>query len=165
VLSASDGGGAIFQGTYGSLVVNNSTIAGNQLGNSGHGGGLDLTNGATILYDTIVAGNLRDSAGDDVYGLLDTVDSLHNLIGDGTGTFLVDGYNGNQVGTHDDPIDPLLGPLQDNGGPTWTMALLSGSPALAAGDIDGVPATDQRGFPRVVDGQVDIGAYEVQPPP
>ena len=51
----------------------------------------------------------------------------------GTHTVTTDA-NGNFIGTSTDPIDPLLGPLQDNGGPTFTHALLAGSPALDAGD-------------------------------
>jgi len=65
-------------------------------------------------------------------------------------------------------MDPQLGPLQDNGGPTPTHALLPGSPAIDAGGSDcPPPATDQRGFPRPVDGNddgvatCDIGAYEL----
>jgi hypothetical protein len=64
--------------------------------------------------------------------------------------------------------DPLLGPLQDNGGPTLTHALLPGSPAIDAGDNGNAPATDQRGLPRIMDGDgngsflADIGAYELQ---
>jgi hypothetical protein len=65
-------------------------------------------------------------------------------------------------------LDPLLGPLDDNGGPTSTRALLSGSPATDAGDdqvcaappVDGV---DQRGYPRQYHPHCDIGAFEVQP--
>ena len=60
-----------------------------------------------------------------------------------------------------------MGPLADNGGPTMTMALLAGSPAIDHGSnslavgADGKPlATDQRGFVRIVNGTVDIGAYE-----
>ena len=61
-------------------------------------------------------------------------------------------------------IDPLLGPLADNGGPTLTMALLPGSPAIDAGDNTDAPEWDQRGpgLPRIVDGTIDIGAFEVQ---
>ena len=57
--------------------------------------------------------------------------------------------------------EPMLGPLQDNGGPTWTMALLPGSPAIGAGSatIAGVTTTDQRGVPRPSN-RIDIGAYE-----
>ncbi len=56
--------------------------------------------------------------------------------------------------------DPKLGPLADNGGPTLTMALLPGSPAIDAGDSFLAPATDQRGYPRCVGLATDIGAFE-----
>jgi VCBS repeat-containing protein len=64
-------------------------------------------------------------------------------------------------------LDPKLGPLQDNGGPTWTHAVLPGSPAIDAGTNDIAPPTDQRGFARIFDGNrdgfpvIDIGAFEV----
>ena len=72
------------------------------------------------------------------------------------------------MGTSVNPIDPKLGPLENNGGPTKTHALLAGSPAIDQGDNTGVPATDQRGFgfARKKDGNgdgsliVDIGAFE-----
>ena len=75
------------------------------------------------------------------------------------------GSNGNLIGTAAAPINPMLGPLQNNGGPTKTMALLPGSPAINAGDNSLIPAgvtTDQRGtgYARIDDGTVDIGAYE-----
>jgi hypothetical protein len=63
----------------------------------------------------------------------------------------------------------MLGPLQDNGGPTFTHALLVGSPAIDMGDPNFIPPPnyDQRGpgFDRVVNGRIDIGAFEVQPTP
>jgi hypothetical protein len=61
--------------------------------------------------------------------------------------------------------DPLLGPLQNNGGPTPTMAPATGSPVIDTGG--GCPPTDQRGLPRPDSGETacDIGAYEVQDPP
>jgi hypothetical protein len=62
------------------------------------------------------------------------------------------------VGTAANPIDPLVGPLQDNGGPTQTMALLAGSPALNAGDPAQLGTPDQRGVVRT--GGVNIGAYQ-----
>jgi len=87
----------------------------------------------------------------------------HNLIGASAGgDGFVNGVNGDQVGTLAVPIDAHLGPLQNNGGPTLTHALLTGSPAINAGDNTGAPATDQRGFPRIVGGIIDIGAYELQ---
>jgi hypothetical protein len=56
--------------------------------------------------------------------------------------------------------DPKLGPLADNGGPTLTMALLPGSPAIDAGNTSLAPPTDQRGFPRPAGLAADIGAFE-----
>ena len=80
----------------------------------------------------------------------------------------MNGANGDQVGTTASPIDALLGPLQDNGGPTLTMALLPGSPALGTGactDAQGAPLpVDQRGFPRPQVTGCDIGAFENQAP-
>jgi hypothetical protein len=70
---------------------------------------------------------------------------------------------GNQFG-----VNPLLGPLQFNGGPTQTLALLPGSPALGAGtDFSlqgGIPNTDQRGLPRPGPNGFDLGAFQTQPP-
>jgi len=68
---------------------------------------------------------------------------------------------GDQINT-----DPMLGALQDNGGPTFTHALLPGSPAINAGDPTFTPPPfyDQRGpgFRRVRNGRIDIGSFEVQ---
>jgi hypothetical protein len=61
--------------------------------------------------------------------------------------------------------DPLLGPLQDNGGPTFTCALQVGSRAVDAGDNNGAPATDQRGVTRPQGLYVDIGAFELEQTP
>ena len=75
--------------------------------------------------------------------------------------------NADFLGSTDTPLAPKLGPLQDNGGPTFTMALLAGSPALNAGD-DALLAspfnlsTDQRGLPRPFGPHVDIGAFELE---
>jgi CSLREA domain-containing protein len=101
----------------------------------------------------------------------------YSLIGTNAGTNLVSApvgspdANGNIIGGGDlGMIDPVLGPLADNGGPTLTHALLPGSPAINAGDpttvggLNGVPSFDQRGesFTRVFAGRIDIGAYERQ---
>jgi hypothetical protein len=146
------GGGGIYGDPL--LTVINSTISNNAAPGASGGG---LSGGGT-LKNTIVAGNQAASS-PDVAGTLTS--QGHNLIGDGTGG---SGYDPTDlVGTSGNPIDPLLGPLQDNGGPTQTMALLAGSPAIDAGDNTDAPATDQRGFPRIVGGTIDIGAFEVQP--
>ena len=123
--------------------------------------------GSPVLHNTLVAGNFQGATGttaDDVSGRLDPGGD-YNLIGDGTGmTGLSNGVHGNQVGNAFDLIDPLLGPLQDNGGPTFTMALLPGSPAIDAGNNAHATDWDQRGegFPRIVNGIIDIGAFEYQ---
>jgi hypothetical protein len=122
-----------------------------------------------VLHNTLIAGNFRDATGTtpgDVYGSLNPGGD-YNLIGDGTGmTGLSNGVNGNLVGSADNPIDPLLGPLDDNGGPTLTHALLSGSPAIDAGNNAYATDWDQRGpgYPRIINGIIDIGAFEVQAP-
>ncbi|MEW5985921.1 MAG: choice-of-anchor Q domain-containing protein, partial [Chloroflexota bacterium] len=84
---------------------------------------------------------------------------------------------GDQIGTSSSPIDPLLGPLQDNGGPTFTHTLLSGSPAIDMGHPAGctdqrqnVLTVDQRGETRPADGDgngtatCDVGAFELASP-
>jgi hypothetical protein len=154
-----DHGGAI--ATYGSnaiVTLHNATVSGNTGTQSG--GGVYLNNGGRVYSkDTIIARNVS-SIGPDVAGAL--FSQGHNLIGNGTGG---SGYDSTDlVGTSNDPIDPKLGPLQNNGGRTETMALLSGSPAIDAGDNTGAPKWDQRGhgFPRIVNGIIDIGAFEVQ---
>ena len=160
--SAGLGGGIL--SNYGTLTVTNSTVSGNS------GGGIESDVGSTAtLISSIVAGNTASSGADDCRGTLTS--GGHNLIGDSSGCT----YNGaptDQVGTGAGPIDPKLGALQNNGGTTYTQALLSGSPA-----IDAVPSanctltTDQAGQPRPDSseaapdaGTCDIGAYEFQDP-
>jgi hypothetical protein len=85
----------------------------------------------------------------------------YNICSDDAGGLL--NGPGDQINTN-----PLLGPLQNNGGPTFTHALLPGSPAIDAGDpnFSPPPSTDQRGSPfdRVFSGRIDIGSFEAQPP-
>src|SRR5262249_18212577 len=109
--------------------------------------------GATI-HNTIVAGN-QALTGPDLYGALGS--SGYNLFGNSTGG---SGYDPTDLLD----VDPLLGPLQDNGGPTLTMALLPGSPAIDSGDNTDAPEWDQRGpgYSRIVNGTIDRGAFEVQ---
>jgi hypothetical protein len=85
----------------------------------------------------------------------------YNLIGNTSGATVSGDITGNQTN-----VDPLLGPLQDNGGPTQTQALMPGSPAIDKGSSGG-STTDQCGFPRPIDNSSmsnavggDIGAYE-----
>ncbi len=184
-----NGGGIDNTGT---LTIVNSTISGNSATASGSGGGIYNTSSLTMaddtvavnsadvfgggidneafsggylsLSNTIVADNIStdDPRTDD---LIDDTD-LDNSHLEGRNNLIGSGDLGALQGTLVD-VDPDLGPLQNNGGPTQTMALLPGSPAINAGDTASVPddiRTDQRGngYRRIVDGRVDIGAFEFQ---
>ncbi len=155
-------GGAI--SNLGFLDATNVTITGNHADIWGGGIFTDLDTVVTLV-NTIVALNTADDEGPDLNGEFDGLTSSNSIIGDGTAsTGIDDGTNSNQVGTDVAPIDPLLGVLQDNGGSMQTFSLLLTSPAIDAGTNTGAPATDQRGFNRIVNTTADIGAYEYQPP-
>ncbi|WP_036485644.1 choice-of-anchor Q domain-containing protein [Myxosarcina sp. GI1] len=142
----------------GTIEIFNSTITDNS-GSMGTGG---ISNqGSATISSTIVAGNKNneDLKGDGF------ISGDNNLIGNGNDIAgFTDKINGDIVGTNDNPIDPLLGELQDNGGVTSTIALLEGSPAIDAGSNPNNLETDQRGkgFNRTVGNGTDIGAFEVQ---
>jgi hypothetical protein len=157
--TAAVGGGFSFDPSFASrATLTNVTVTANR---ANYGGGMYVPRGSPVLHNTLIAGNFCGAIGttpDDVKGSLDPVGD-YNLIGDGTGmTGLRDGVNGNQVGSRSAPIDPKLAPLQNKGGPTQTMALLPGSPALNAGDPRQLGVPDQRGVIRT--GGVNIGAYQ-----
>jgi len=163
--TGSVGGGIYNRSDTRPVTLINVTLTANRAGI--RGGGLVVFTGAPVVHNTLIAGNLRGATGathDDVFGALNAGGD-YNLIGDGTGMRgLSNGVNGNQVGSADNPIEPQLGPLDDNGGPTLTHALLSGSPAIDAGNNAYATDFDQRGpgFPRIVNGIIDIGAFEFQ---
>ncbi len=156
----SHGGGIYVK--IGPLDIRSSTIAKNSSIGSVEtfGGGLYVhrqTPTVAHLRNSIIAYNIAP-LGSDLKGQLTT--SAYNLIGNaagGSGFASTDLLN----------IDPLLGPLADNNGPTLTHALLPDSPAIGAGDNTDAPEWDQRGpgFPRIVNGTIDIGAFEVQATP
>ncbi len=156
------GGGGVYAYGTGELALDNCTITNNS---AAEGGGLDDAFGPSVLLDnTIIAGN-NDYGASDIEGTVSNL-SANNLIGDGNGeSGISNGNNGNLIGTQNAFINPLLAPLGNYGGPTETMPLLSGSPAIAAGTSivpGGLPVTDQRGFARTLNGQVDIGAVQYQ---
>ena len=173
-------GGGVEAATTGStgVTLNSCTLQGNQaygdLGGYARGGGIAVFQSAPLtLENTIVSGNVLTSyfngntAGPDVYGTVTS--GGYNFIGQADGTSA--GWIGSDLtGTGASPIDPQFGPLQNNGGPTPTLALPPTSPAVNQGKSFGL-TTDQRGFPRPFpypgvanaaggDGS-DIGAYEI----
>lgn len=177
-----NGGGGIL--ASGELTLLNATISGNS---ARKGGGINIANVHIGDFEnTVIAGNTASEVAPDVWGTLDIPSRriTFSLVGDNTGSQLAEAQtpdaNGNLVGNPAGAgvIDPLLGLLADNGGPTQTMALLPGSRAIDAGDpsavagAGGVPMYDQRGtkFGRVHDGdndqtsRIDMGALEVQTP-
>ena len=200
--SNNNGGGIA---SFSSLTLINTTVSGNSIGaGAGIGGGVFVFNFATLinctvtgntaqfdnangvggfgsvitLANTIVAKN-GDSPNDKdlentFFGPPTFVSQGHNLIGNADGVIAFNGV-GDQIGNTAVPLDPHLGPLADNGGPTFTHALLSNSTALDAGsnalakDPNVTLETDQRGAARIADSLdadslavVDIGAYEFQ---
>jgi hypothetical protein len=153
-------GGGICDGG-GTISLANSTITGNINSGTAGGGGIKVRAGTTTLTNTIVAGN-TDANSPDISGTVQGSSSF-NLVGNGAGlTGISNGSNGNQIGV----AAPMLGKLQNNGGITQTVALLPSSPAIDKGSNTGAPANDQRGagFNRIINGTIDIGAYEFQFP-
>ncbi|MFM6318573.1 MAG: Calx-beta domain-containing protein, partial [Dolichospermum sp.] len=182
--SANSRGGGIYASTDGVFNLINSTVTKNTAISTeyGNGGGGIYSLGATVnLKNTIVAGNINSNAPDLLSSFLSSAlfnGNNNNLIGNLTGAK-------GTVGTGTDIVNPNpgLGPLQNNGGLTLTHALLSGSPAINAGNNSLIPADtedldgdgnrtepipfDNRGsgFTRISSGTVDIGAFEFQPAP
>ena len=169
--SAQGDGGGVYIYDSGTATLTNCTVSGNSA--QANGGGLDTTTGSTAtligvtisgnsavigggLYDpdatatdtignTIVAGNTGTTSGPDAIGSFASLGN--NLIGETDGS---SGWVGSDLtGTSAVPLDPLLAPLGSYGGPTQTLALLPGSPAIDSGNNALIPpgvTTDQRGL-------------------
>ncbi len=166
--------GRIFVLQYSTVAQNRTMVTG------GVGGGVQIfAIGRFVLDHSIVANNDNpQGTSPDISGPVSN-ESRFSMIGNLQGSNLSNeaplgapDANGNLIGG---PIygviDPFLGPLADNGGPTLTHALRPGSPAIDAGDpafapgVSGAPEFDGRGppFMRVSGARIDIGAFEVQP--
>ena len=154
--SLSGYGGGIYN-SFGTVTVSSSTISENNVVQLGSSGGIYNYRGPVTLQNSILANNSLGNC----YGV---TSNGYNLSSDSTCNF-------NNTGDLNN-TDPLLGPLQNNGGPTQTQALLAGSPAIDGGNPSGCTdnkgnllKTDQRGAPRPDKedaGGCDMGAYERQ---
>ncbi len=189
-ISSGAAGGGIYN--WGSIVLNNVTISNNYA--SLYGGGIysaqdarvvlnnvTITNNSTSLYgggifhstaesmqmrNSILAGNTSADRGPDCYGYVRSFG--YNLIGNNTDCAFF-ATMGDNVGTQEIPINPLLTPLQNTGGLTLNHALLPGSPAIDAGNpgLSGTRASacltlDQRGVSRPQGAACDMGAVETK---
>jgi hypothetical protein len=140
-----------------SLVLDNVTIV---LNVASSGGGGQNDSGSVTAFNTLIAKNTAAKA-PDFMGVF-VAGSGNNLLGIGDGAILLGPHN--LIGTSLKPLDPKIGPLANNGGPTKTHRLLAGSPAINAGDDNHKPpgSTDQRGQARIFGPHIDIGAVEYQ---
>jgi hypothetical protein len=174
--SIGDGGGlSLGTDATGTISIQSSTIAGNHAGGAaplGGGGGILATLAKAehvSLQNTIVAGNSATNGAPDIKG---AVSAAFSLIGNPAGATLTEAVPGSDLLG----ADPQLGPLQDNGGTTQTMAVSATSPAINKGSAFG-SSTDQRGqmrpvaYPGIADSAApgadgaDIGAFELELPP
>ncbi|MDF1862825.1 MAG: choice-of-anchor Q domain-containing protein [Verrucomicrobiales bacterium] len=184
-------GGAIYLGS-GSLTLESTTITGNAAGDGilgaaslgGSGGGIFILSNTAIakLENSLIAGNERgvgesggnpnNGTGPDIFTETFPITQRGvNLIGSNEGVTTIfpspqtpgdPNAHGHLVGTLETPLDPRLGPLRDNGGPTLTHLPLIGSPAFnpPGGDESSSFSVDQRGLERIIAGVQDIGAVE-----
>ena len=148
-------GGGISNG--GNLQITSSTIAHNSAsGDIGVGGGINAFENTTT-DSSIIALNTASTGGPDYFTSIGVLLSTgYNIIGNNADS-VINSQPTDQIGTPTAPIDPVLGPLADNGGPTLTHALQPGSPAINRGD-PAAPPQDQRGYGRL--GVPDVGAFE-----
>ena len=164
---ATGGGIDNFGGGFyiGALNLSNVTITNNSvsadIAASAQGGGIYQSSGTVNFKNTLIAGNTSSGAGPDCGGTLNS--QGYNLVQSIAGCAIAGDATGNITGQ-----DPLLTPLSNNGGATQTHGLLSGSPAIDAGNPaapgsggNACEASDQRGVARPQGTRCDIGAVEI----
>jgi hypothetical protein len=182
----SSAGAGIANGFRATLTIINSTISGNLavdpgICDGGLGGGIANFGGTVNLINATVTDNEGECTGGGIYLTSGTVMLNNTIVGKNLGfakdckavggEFISRGFNLDSDGTCglDQPsdlpgTDPLLGPLQDNGGSTDTHLPMAGSPAIDAGDVTTAPPRDQRGVRRPQGPASDIGSVEVEVP-
>jgi hypothetical protein len=179
--SATSTGGGIYNS--GTVTVANSTLSGDSASATGvftpfipspysagggiyNGGNMTVTNSTLANDGALSGGDINSVTGGSTLNLKTTIVALGSG-GDCSGTVTDGGYNIDDDGSCGFTLPSLggyttlsrtLGPLANNGGPTQTIALLPGSPAVDYVPAPDCPATDQRGFPRTP--PCDIGAYD-----
>jgi hypothetical protein len=181
------GGGGIWNSSSGAVAVINSTLSGNSASsastNNGNGGGILNSGSQVIISNSTISGNSTTLSGGGIYNgpaaavsIISSIVALNTAANSGPdvgGSFTSNGFNliaetdgstgftqaTDHTGTMASPLDPKLDPagLQNNGGPTQTIALKSGSSAIDSANPGSVPR-DQRGYLR--NGAPDIGAFE-----
>jgi hypothetical protein len=179
-------GGALFN-LDGSVTVEDAILAANNVAaGAGHGGSAGVSDGGAV-YNLADGNNLNtggdasasltlfnsilsnSSGGSDLAGQMIAGAHINSASVGGSNNLVMSSDLGNTtlgLGVITATTDPNLGPLQDNGGPTPTLALSSTSSAFGAGNtnVPNLPGTDQRGLPRLNNGRLDLGAFEVQVP-
>jgi CSLREA domain-containing protein len=203
-------GGAIWcvgDCTFNNVTISGNTIGVSGAGTANGGGGIAVAGGTTRLRNVTTAGNTANGTGGGIAVSAGTIRPRNSLLANnagaasqhdcsitGTGSIVSEGHNlirvnddcaaefsgTDQEGTSGAPLEPLLGALANNGGPTETRSIATGSPAIDAGEpitcklwegFDNPMPFDQRGFDRHVDGDgdlqetCDVGAYEAPMPP
>jgi hypothetical protein len=162
-------GGYAFGGVCGGLQMASCTVAFNSAtsGSGGDGGSGGEGNGVPSGPDGPAGADGAAGGGITQGTCLNTLLATNSPGGNNFGTVVDLGYNISSDNTCTftntgslNSTDPKLGPLANNGGPTLTLALLPGSPAIDAGNTSLAPSTDQRGFPRPAGMAADIGAFE-----
>ena len=145
------GGGIVFEpnGATSSGTLTHITMVGNSTTGTDMGGGILVEAAPVMVRNSIISGNTAAGV-------------ANNCSADDAGTLVTAGH-GLELGVScgfDLNADPKVAALADNGGPTKTMALTAGSPAIDAADDVFCPASDQRGVARPQGPHCDIGAYE-----
>ena len=160
--AAGYGGGINNSGT---LTIQNATLANNSAGTTGGGIINNLDSTLTIINSTLANNWAGRGGGIENYGTLTLTNTIVAQNSSPNGPNIYGGYNITIFHCLTNGVAGLA-PLGNYGGPTQTMPLLPGSPAIDAGDdsVTNFLATDQRGFPRVAGSAVDIGACEFVPP-
>lgn len=178
------GGGIYFYSLYGASILENATISGNS---AGTGGGIfdegEYASATLDIHNTTITGNTAAvKAGNAALYYFPSVTIRNSIIANGSAPQFPDLYTGSSnvqmnfsllentsgatfTGSNNlTGVDPVLGPLANNGGPTQTHKPLTGSPVIDAGDPAFVPppTTDQRGFARVSGAHIDMGSVELQ---